>query len=452
VLSGYLKSIGPGKNSWVGIAEGAQGLVQVLTALPSGYFGDKFGRQAILKFSSAVGFLAVVVFFVSLHVGAWYDGKEGKSDGVVEFLLMCVALSLFGCFDGASSGSMEAIFHDSLETSERPPMTTVKFITAVFFRATGPVLSALLFLMIGDTWTRPQLRTVFFTGLGLTLIPFGVLLLFRDSDSLGMESEAAPHSPLLPMGQVLDESLEDGVPSIGVVGSAENELSTPLLSDEGEPPKLRGAKYYIPRMVLASDIMFGLASGMTIKFFPLFFKEETGLSPAEVNLIYVVAPLLVVCLSILATQMTKVIGRVRVPILSSTLGVLLLFIMWQMGLQEGQPMWKNTKIIVPVYLLRTALMNCSPPIRKSILIDFVDKASRAWWNSMDSISKVSWSGSAVIGGVIADKYGYGASFLATALVQSIATLLMSALLLYEARIEQAGRKRTILSEDADSEE
>jgi len=54
--------------------------------------------------------------------------------------------------------------------------------------------------------------------------------------------------------------------------------------------KSRDPKYWIPRVVLTSDILFGIASGTTIKFFPLFFRYESGMTPAQVNWIYVISP------------------------------------------------------------------------------------------------------------------------------------------------------------------
>jgi len=62
-------------------------------------------------------------------------------------------------------------------------------------------------------------------------------------------------------------------------------------------------------------------------------------------------------------------------------------------------------------------MNSCSGIRKSILMDFVPKKSRGKWNAADGITRFSWSGSAMIGGVLIDKYGYGCTFLITAALQ-----------------------------------
>jgi len=62
-------------------------------------------------------------------------------------------------------------------------------------------------------------------------------------------------------------------------------------------------------------------------------------------------------------------------------------------------------------------MNSCPGIRKSVLMDFVPKSSRGKWNAVDGVTQFGWSGSAFIGGLLIDKYGYGYTFLITAIMQ-----------------------------------
>jgi len=62
-------------------------------------------------------------------------------------------------------------------------------------------------------------------------------------------------------------------------------------------------------------------------------------------------------------------------------------------------------------------MNSCPGIRKSVLMDFVPKSSRGKWNAVDGVTQFGWSGSAFIGGLLIDKYGYGYTFLITAVLQ-----------------------------------
>jgi hypothetical protein len=42
---------------------------------------------------------------------------------------------------------------------------------------------------------------------------------------------------------------------------------------------------------------------------------------------------------------------------------------------------------------------------RSILMDAVSKEERARWNALETVTAVGWSGSALLGGFLADKYG-----------------------------------------------
>ena len=92
------------------------------------------------------------------------------------------------------------------------------------------------------------------------------------------------------------------------------------------------------------------------------------------------------------------------------------------GLLDQPPLWK-VMIIVIIYLIRTALMNCTYPLNSSILMDFTPKAQRARWQSLGSIVRFGWCGSAALGGVLADQYGYSSTFLITACIQAVGTLI-----------------------------
>ena len=43
---------------------------------------------------------------------------------------------------------------------------------------------------------------------------------------------------------------------------------------------------FVPAMIACSDIITGLASGMTVKFFPIFFTYVLKLDPVQVQMIY----------------------------------------------------------------------------------------------------------------------------------------------------------------------
>lgn len=100
-------------------------------------------------------------------------------------------------------------------------------------------------------------------------------------------------------------------------------------------------------------------------------------------------------------------------------------------LLQGRSAWFQRVVIgaiVTLYLMRTALANCTTPISTAINMDFVPRGHRARWSSLASVIQAVWSGSAAIGGVLADKYGYAFVIMLTAAFHTAGTLIQATLL------------------------
>jgi hypothetical protein len=55
-------------------------------------------------------------------------------------------------------------------------------------------------------------------------------------------------------------------------------------------------------------------------------------------------------------------------------------------------------------------------------MDCVPESSRGRWNSWESVTGFTWSGSAALGGLLIDRYSYRVCFVVTALIYSVASL------------------------------
>jgi MFS-type transporter involved in bile tolerance (Atg22 family) len=125
-----------------------------------------------------------------------------------------------------------------------------------------------------------------------------------------------------------------------------------------------------------------------------------------------------------------VLGRVPAILLYKGLGVTLLAVM--VSLEAYSSLWW---VMAPVYIARTACMNCTYPLQESILMDVLPKGSRARWKSLESVAQFGWCGSAFLGGWGSDRHGYMHTFLLTACLQGSSLLLYLPLLLLVPRHE-----------------
>ena len=84
---------------------------------------------------------------------------------------------------------------------------------------------------------------------------------------------------------------------------------------------------YVPAMIAISDVITGLASGMTVKFFPIFFLHLLKLQPIQVQIIYLITPLFISVVATYVQKLSKSCGRISVTCGVKTTGCTLLLIL-----------------------------------------------------------------------------------------------------------------------------
>jgi len=386
-------------------------------------------------------------------------------DNTQTYIVITVGLGLWGAYTGAYLSPLSAIYADSVETGSRSELETYRFIIAIVASSSGPLVNIVTYAVLGNVWSLHHMTIVFVVGVALSLVPTVALLFFSDAKALGHESGAhqvivrkAPAindndglsetDPLLPGHEEKSLSIKEPVTDQAESNFLEEDDSmlTSLLDGAAKPmadmrkesPLSDGGEgitkmcdmdedvmtvehksyfglsaKHIPLIVTVTDCVYGLASGMTIKFFPLFFENELLFGPIFVNAIYAAVPLCMAIMSYLAQKLSKSFGRVQTSVLTHALGIGLLTMM-----AVTKSWWVQYRyVLLVVYLIRTGLMNCTSPLMRSILMDYVDKKARGKWTSFESISSFGWSGSAVAGGIMVDHFGYGFTFAITAAVQ-----------------------------------
>ena len=321
-----------------------------------------------------------------------------------------------------------------IHTGERSKFYNWLFCAYIVPSLLGPVISVAYFEAKGNDWHMPALRDLMCLGL-LLEVPVGLLsCLFRDDKALGDESEAAQAGDgAAPDVDARASSLSgDGVKLTDVEDSKEEPTHDDADAEEEEEGttliKADPRVARIPYIVFVTDLVVALGSGMTIKYFPLFFKNDCHMSPASVQAIYVAVPVAMACSSTAATALAKLVGRVQAVLLLRVAGLCCfgsMVFLYDRGFgTHGALKWA----IVAFYVVRTALMNCTYPLEESILMDYVPKSTRARWKSLESISMFGWCGSALAGGVLADRFGYTKTFLITIGLQASGMLFYAQLL------------------------
>ena len=365
--------------------------------------------------------------------------------------MLCGALALWGASGSVLSGPAQAAFEQALDEGSPEARGgryyTWLFVSWVVPSCVGPALSCLmLHLLPGGGWTLDRLRAVFMVGWLLEVPVALTLFLFK-------RRRKSPAAGLL-LDEAAEEDEEEEVEWSTGSGSssAEAGLAAGLAQEDWKAVKWGFLRQrHIPAIMFAGDVLVGLGSGMTVKYFPLFFMQAVSLTPAQVQLVYTILPVAMVGTAAGAQAASRSLGRVNSLLLFRLLGVACLLAMVYLEEVLHVEAWHT---MVPLFLARTALMNSAFPVAESILVDTVPFETRAWWKALEPVHQVGWCASAVLGGWIADRYraasggdGYPQAMALTAGTQlvGVAVHVFLVPLVYEERGSRGGETSPLLS-------
>jgi MFS family permease len=374
VLSVWIYLIANESNELLGLTSAITGLAMTITVLPAGYFSDKTQHRYMLRIASVVGFF-------SLNFALLADTLD----------VMFLALLFWGLFQGLNRPSVESIFADSVESGTRSKVYSQVHLVRQLGMAVGPLVNALLFLFFGDIWSLPVLKSVMAIGILLSLLSLVFMVFFDDRKSLGLESD-----------QINEISSENRV----------TRSVTTNYVDKG---------FTIVVVLLISNLLIGFGAGMTIKFFPIFFRNIYFLEPIAVQLIMGGTGILTGLTSIYTQRLSLRKGRATMIFIVQGIATLCLFII---------ATYPPLLLLIPVFLARGSLMNASQPLSRSILMDVVPKKRRGAVNALQALAwGLFWNVSAAIGGfLIGSDDNFRSCFLITGIIYVLGTMPILALI------------------------
>jgi len=384
ILSNYVYLVADNNASIVGFLTGILGLSQVLSSVPTGVLGDILPKHYLLRVSAVITLGAIAVNVYAVHNGS--------------LQALAVAMTLWGISWGIAYTTTEALFASSVAGGQRSKFMTRKQTLLQLSTCLGPIVAGGMFVYLGNTWTTEDCAIVLIVG-NLVCLPL-CFILFRMREEKKKEDEK---------GEEVQE-----------VGNFLNEESFETKSEDEKSRRvvLTMSNRKIALAIALSDLLSGLASGMSIRYFPVFFLDDVMLSPLVVQILYLLSSLGCVVCSVTNQRLSHKYGRSETTIASKWVGISFMILMIQSQTWWNSPKW----VISTLYVLRTSFMNSSKALTKSQLMDVVDPKHRAKWSILESVNAFSWSGSAAIGGLLVESYSLIFNFYVTATMQFVATL------------------------------
>ncbi len=357
--------LGFSANEVLGITAGASGIAMTAIVLPAGFLADKHLRQLMLRISAIVGIIAMLCLALAGNI-----------------FMILLAMLLWGAFQGLTRPAFESILADSLASGNRSGVYAKLHLVQQFFMASGPFLNVLLFFILGDKWDISILKSVMLVGIVISLFSTFILFLFRDDRSMGEESESLFHS---------------------------------VIQDETEAAKnLSKLAKRIPVLLVTSNVIIGMGAGMTIKFFPVFFRSIYGMQPISVQLIMGITAIFTGIFAIMAQKFSVKRGRAQMIFAVQITATMCLVAIG---------FYPALFLLIPLFILRGSLMNSAQPLSRSILMDVVPKRNRGKWNSITTIAwGLFWNASAVLGGFLIGDNNFQRCFFITAVIYFLGSI------------------------------
>ena len=103
-----------GDSKYVGISEGIFGIALLVSALPMGYFSDKYGRQKIIRIGVYFQYFTLAcTTAVTLWIGNDpYDGIMTKTR-MTKYICFTIMIGCWGIQSGLMNGPIMALLADS---------------------------------------------------------------------------------------------------------------------------------------------------------------------------------------------------------------------------------------------------------------------------------------------------------------------------------------------------
>jgi len=409
---------------YVGLLNGIMGASQLLISFPSGIFADKYRRDSVLKIASGVGIVASASTIIASIK--------------LSFTGLAISLALWGIYWGISKPTISALFADSMKDGERSRYFTQRMIAQFCGSTAGPIVSLVMFSIIGDDWNVRECAIIMCVG-NCLCIPAALLLCLLSDDNCMSESSDEGEESATESVAILDRIFTDAINDVSDRPEATESSSESINSRDTDSNEVvredfdtyRASNRFwsipetkvMPALVAAADFMSALASGLSSPYLPIFLLSNLELKPSQVQIIYIISTASLAIGSKVAHHGGKKLGRLLFTLISKWIGVSLMVAMiisYQSNISQT--------VVCALFILRMVFINSCAALTKSVLMDAVPKNERAKWSSLESVNVFNWSGSAALGGILVSMDGIIFNFFATAAFQLVATLPLAVLI------------------------
>jgi len=395
----YLQLRSGGSTVFVGEVESIRGIAALLMAVPIGLAADKYSRDLVLKVNWRMGICAVVMLLVGLPLDLLWLTVSGS------VLLSIHNQCLFGLLPVIASEVAQS-------KQDRTRAITGLATANTLGSASGPALQLLLMLVAHeDSWSTRSLHLLLVSGFPFFLAYGPCLLRVTFLYARRRSSASDDRRTALTTDNSIAPDNRNGS------SSRDSASTAPSASPTAPHDPVPTFNWVVAGLLETSSLITAIGSGMTFKYWPLFFKHDFKFQPSAVCALQLGIYVCIATGTATSPALTKFTGRLPAANLFHITGTFLLFLI---ATQRSLSVY----IEVPLVLLRNAIMNCSAPLLMATVLELVPSQHQGKWSQIMSLRRMTWSGSALLGGLLSDSHDFRYAFFITACVHTVAGLLL----------------------------
>ncbi|KAF4720610.1 hypothetical protein FOZ63_025763, partial [Perkinsus olseni] len=342
-MLGYLYTITGGSNTMVGVFSSVQGLTCLACAPLAGIVADNISKPDLMR---GLGFLGI--FNIGMNFALFLTDQ---------LWIAYPSYILWGTFTAFSETTLSTLIADGMSTGNRAPLESLRWTLAQLATASGPILNAIILSLAGNTWTLPCLKKVLLFGSSCAIFGMVADMFFRKEDAKGSAKVATK--------AVCEDNPNELV-----------EITVPF-THRTKLVRSYTNSICIVCAILGQDVITALGSGMSVQYFQLWFKNDYGVDPRTLAILNVVTTLTVAFMTYAVTnELATRFGTVKVVVTIRLTAVLLL---WAMVIV------RPIGILLVLYVIRMAFMNCSRPVFRAMLMDHTPRKDRGKVNAVDMV-------------------------------------------------------------------
>lgn len=407
----------PASNVFFGLVNSVQGVAGLIFMYPIGWLGDRTNRYNLLRLNVGIGVASAVLIVLTIIFQSQ--------------VLLFVGILVWAGYQQCLSSTIYTVLSDNVRRGQRGRASVNYKTISALAMAFGPGIqyAVLLFEPSSDQWTSSTFWLLLLPG--WLMLPF-VALAVHFVTPVGRKLSSLPNTDEVPR----PERARPPLVSDGRRTKDEARVLAGLTQSFLDEPVMGKWKRRYVVAVSAQIFFVGtlLANGMTVRYFSLYYTQILRFKPTELCLLNAVCRVWIAIFVQAVSRLSSWIGRTNLCVLLHVSSAL-----FTLGIYGGgfgvPPLW----VSCVCYFLRYGFLQARDPLLYSITMDIVPVDQRSRWAALNSLRTLSFSGSALIGGFVADSYGYQFSFQVT-----VVALLGSTLLFFPAwfglpRHEGAGR-------------